>query len=588
VTNQQEGESQMNWKTEYQKWTSFTELEGSLKTELSQHEGNEKELEDRFYKSLEFGTGGMRGELGVGTNRMNIYMVRKASKGLADYISKQGTDAKTRGVAIAYDSRHQSPEFALEVAKTVGQHGIQAYLFDTLHPTPLLSFAVRYLHAFAGVVITASHNPKEYNGFKVYGPDGGQLPPKMADELIEYVNAVENELTIEAADEKDLLDKGLLVYIGEKVDQAYQKSLLGLRQNAEIIESVADELKIVFTPLHGTGNIPVRQGLENFGFRSVTIVKEQELPDADFSTVPSPNPEEHEAFTLAIGYGDKIGADILLGTDPDTDRLGVAVKDPEGNYQVLTGNQTGALMLHYLLTQKKEQNTLPENGIVIKTIVTSELGREIAKSFGIPTLDTLTGFKFIGEKIKEYETSGEHTFLFGYEESYGYLIGDFVRDKDAVQSAVFAAEVAAYYKSKGKTLYEGLLEIFDKYGYFKESLRSLTLKGKEGAEKIASILTQFRQNPLQQVAGLKVAFVEDYKTSIRTNVQTGETTSIDLPGSNVLKYFLEDGSWFCVRPSGTEPKAKFYFGVNADSLEASKKLVAKLEEDVMNAVEAML
>lgn len=578
----------MNWKTEYQKWTSFTELEGSLKAELTHHEGNEKELEDRFYKSLEFGTGGMRGELGVGTNRMNIYMVRKASKGLADYISKQGTEAKTRGVAIAYDSRHQSPEFALEVAKTVGQHGIQAYLFDTLHPTPLLSFAVRYLHAFAGVVITASHNPKEYNGFKVYGPDGGQLPPKMADELIEYVNAVENELTIEAADEKDLLDKGLLVYIGEKVDQAYQKSLLGLRQNAEIIESVADELKIVFTPLHGTGNIPVRQGLENFGFRSVTIVKEQELPDADFSTVPSPNPEEHEAFTLAIGYGDKIGADILLGTDPDTDRLGVAVKDPEGNYQVLTGNQTGALMLHYLLTQKKEQNTLPENGIVIKTIVTSELGREIAKSFGIPTLDTLTGFKFIGEKIKEYETSGEHTFLFGYEESYGYLIGDFVRDKDAVQSAVFAAEVAAYYKSKGKTLYEGLLEIFDKYGYFKESLRSLTLKGKEGAEKIASILTQFRQNPLQQVAGLKVAFVEDYKTSIRTNVQTGETTSIDLPGSNVLKYFLEDGSWFCVRPSGTEPKAKFYFGVNADSLEASKKLVAKLEEDVMNAVEAML
>jgi phosphoglucomutase len=588
VTNQQEGESQMNWKTEYQKWTSFTELEGSLKVELTQHEGNEKELEDRFYKSLEFGTGGMRGELGVGTNRMNIYMVRKASKGLADYISKQGTDAKTRGVAIAYDSRHQSPEFALEVAKTVGQHGIQAYLFDTLHPTPLLSFAVRYLHAFAGVVITASHNPKEYNGFKVYGPDGGQLPPKMADELIEYVNAVENELTIEAADEKDLLDKGLLVYIGEKVDQAYQKSLLGIRQNAEIIESVADELKIVFTPLHGTGNIPVRQGLENFGFRSVTIVKEQELPDADFSTVPSPNPEEHEAFTLAIGYGDKIGADILLGTDPDTDRLGVAVKDPEGNYQVLTGNQTGALMLHYLLTQKKEQNTLPENGIVIKTIVTSELGREIAKSFGIPTLDTLTGFKFIGEKIKEYETSGEHTFLFGYEESYGYLIGDFVRDKDAVQSAVFAAEVAAYYKSKGKTLYEGLLEIFDKYGYFTESLRSLTLKGKEGAEKIASILTQFRQNPLQQVAGLKVAFVEDYKTSIRTNVQTGETTSIDLPGSNVLKYFLEDGSWFCVRPSGTEPKAKLYFGVNADSLEASKKLIAKLEEDVMNAVEAML
>ncbi|GER67488.1 phosphomannomutase [Weizmannia acidilactici] len=577
-----------DWKTSYEKWNRFAGLDASLKEELSQVSGDEKSLEDRFYKNLEFGTGGMRGELGAGTNRMNIYTVRKASEGLANFILDQGEEAKKRGVAIAYDSRRQSPEFALETAKTLGKHDIQTYLFDSLHPTPLLSFAVRYLHAYAGVVITASHNPKEYNGYKVYGPDGGQLPPKEADELIGYVNRVENELLVEVAEEKELVEKGLLVYIGENVDKAYQEQLIKLRQNKEVIDSVADSFKIVYTPLHGTGNLPVRRGLENFGFKNVTVVKEQELPDSEFSTVVSPNPEEHAAFELAIRYGEESGADLLLGTDPDTDRLGVAVKNKEGKYQVLTGNQTGALMLHYLLTQKQRQGTLPENGVVVKTIVTSEIGRDIAKSFGIPTIDTLTGFKFIGEKIKEFEQIGAHTFLFGYEESYGYLIGDFVRDKDAVQSAVFAAEVAAYYKSQGKTLYEGLLDIFERYGYYKESLTSLTLKGKEGSEKISEILANFRANPLKEVAGIQVAALEDYQSQVRTNIQTGETSAIELPKSNVLKFFLEDGSWFCMRPSGTEPKVKFYFGVKADSLDASEKLNKRLSDEVMNLVNEML
>ncbi|MFC9573519.1 phospho-sugar mutase [Heyndrickxia sporothermodurans] len=577
----------MSWKSSYEKWSQFNDLNQELKNQLNEITGNEKELEDRFYKNLEFGTGGMRGELGVGINRMNIYTVRKAAEGLAKYIEVQGDIAKSRGVVIAYDSRHQSPEFALEVAKTVGKHGIKAYLFKELHPTPMLSFAVRYLHAYSGVVITASHNPPEYNGFKVYGQDGGQLPPKQADELVEYVNKVENELVIQVADESELVNNEILTYIGEQVDQAYLQALRSIGQDKELIQSVADSLKIVYTPLHGTGNIPVRKGLGSFGFRNVTVVKEQELPDSNFSTVTSPNPEEHAAFELAIQYGKQNDADVLIGTDPDTDRIGVAVKNHVGEYQVLTGNQLGALMLHYLLTKMKEKQTLPSNGIVIKTIVTSEIGREIAKSFGISTLDTLTGFKFIGEKIKEYEQTGEYTFLFGYEESYGYLIGDFVRDKDAVQSAVFAAEVAAYYKKQGKSLYDGLLDIFAQYGYYIESLRSLTLKGKEGTEKIAEILNTFRQNPPTEIAGLRVAAVEDYQMSERKNLLTEETTNINLPKSNVLKYYLEDGSWFCLRPSGTEPKAKFYFGVKADSMEKSQELNKKLQDDVMELVRRM-
>ncbi len=566
-----------------EKWASFQDLESNLKAQLQELQKSEKQLEDSFYKHLEFGTGGMRGELGPGINRMNIYTVRKAAQGLGKYIQEQGKEAMERGVAVAYDSRHQSPEFALEVAKVVGKLGIKSYVFEELRPTPELSYAVRHLNTFAGVVITASHNPPEYNGFKAYGEDGGQLPPEAADVIIKYVNAVENELTIEVLEEKELLDQGLLTYIGADVDAAYVEKLKTIQLN-KLPE--AEDLKIVFTPLHGTANKPVRAGLQAFGFGNVTVVKEQELPDANFSTVKSPNPEEHAAFEIAIRYGKEIDADILLGTDPDADRLGVAVKDLNGEYTVLTGNQLGALMLEYLLSEKKAKGILPENGIVIKTIVTSEIGRTIAEAYGIPTLDTLTGFKFIGEKIKEFEQTNQHTFLFGYEESYGYLIGDFVRDKDAVQSAIFAAEVAAYYKAKGMTMFEGLLEVFGKYGFYQEGLESLTLKGKDGAEQISYIMDTFRQDPISEVKGLQVVAIEDYQTSKRT--ESVKEILIDLPKSNVIKYYLEDGSWFCLRPSGTEPKAKFYFSVTSPSLEESQAKLAELKAGVMDKVQAVI
>ncbi|MCM3478755.1 phospho-sugar mutase [Caldifermentibacillus hisashii] len=574
----------MSWKEIADKWLNNESLDGDLKEQLYKLKEDEKSLEELFYKNLEFGTGGMRGEIGPGTNRMNIYTVRKASEGLAQYLLSQGEESAKRGVVISYDSRHMSPEFALEVAKTVGKHGIKSYLFSELRPTPELSFAVRHLGAAAGVMVTASHNPPEYNGYKVYGDDGGQLPPKQADALTNFVNSVEDELSIEVTGKEELLANGLLQYIGEDIDQIYLENVAKIQLNKEIVEKVGEELKIVFTPLHGTANKLVQEGLKQFGFKNVTVVKEQEHPDPNFSTVKSPNPEEHAAFELAIKYGKEIDADILLGTDPDSDRLGVAVKNAEGEYQVLTGNQTGAIMLHYLLSQKAEKGLLPENGIVLKTIVTSEIGRAIAESFGIPTFDTLTGFKFIGEKIKEYEKTGKHTFLFGYEESYGYLIGDFVRDKDAVQAAIFAAEVAAYYKAQGKSLYDALMEIFEKYSYYKEALSSLTLKGKDGAEQIANILEEFRSNPPKEIAGIRVTAVEDYKASIRKQLSNGKLNPISLPKSNVLKYFLEDGSWFCVRPSGTEPKCKFYFAVKGSSLNESEQLVNNLQQAVMEKV----
>lgn len=545
---------------------------------------DDKQAEDAFYKNLEFGTGGMRGELGPGTNRLNVYMVRKATEGLACYIEESGEEAKKKGVVVAYDSRHKSPEFALEVAKVLGQHGIKTYVFDELRPTPELSYAVRYLNAFAGIVITASHNPPEYNGYKVYGEDGGQLPPAAADKIISHMNRVENELSISVKEEQELLAEGLLTYIGAEVDVAYTEALKTIQLNRKLVEEAGKELKIVFTPLHGSGNKPVREGLKAFGFTNVKVVKEQELPDPDFSTVQSPNPEEHAAFELAIQYGKEIDADLLMATDPDADRLGVAVKDSSGEYVVLTGNQLGALMLHYLLIQKKEQGVLPENGAVVKTIVTSEIGRAIASSFGLKTFDTLTGFKFIGEKINEFEQSGDYQFQFGYEESYGYLIGDFVRDKDAVQSAVFAAEVAAYYKTQGKSLYDGLLDIFSKYGYYKESLRSITLKGKDGAEQIKKLVDAFRVNPVRELGEIDVTCIEDYQSGERVHVKEGKTESMPFPVSNVLKYHFEDGTWFTIRPSGTEPKAKFYFGVKKELLSQSEKHLRKIEQLVMERV----
>ncbi|MBH0360310.1 phospho-sugar mutase [Bacillus toyonensis] len=572
----------MNWKQEFSRWLSYAELDVELKEQLENMKQDEKKIEDSFYKNLEFGTGGMRGELGAGTNRLNVYTVRKATQGLAEFIEKLGEEAKERGVVVAYDSRHKSPEFAMEVAATLGAHGIKTYVFESLRPTPVLSFAVRHLHTVSGIVLTASHNPPEYNGYKVYGDDGGQLPPKEADELISYVNAVEDELTVEVADVEQLKADGLLHIIGQEVDDAYAAELNDVIINKEMVQKVGKDLKIVFTPLHGTSNLSVRRGLEEVGFTDVTVVKEQELPDPNFSTVKSPNPEEHAAFEYAIRDGEKIGADVLIATDPDADRLGVAVRNHDGEFQVLTGNQTGALMLDYLLSQKKENGTLPENGVVLKTIVTSEIGRTIAKAYGLDTVDTLTGFKFIGEKIKQYEESGQYEFQFGYEESYGYLIRPFCRDKDAVQSVLFACEVAAYYKSQGKTLYDGLLEVFEKYGFFREDLVSLTLKGKDGAEQIQEMMATFRENPPKEVAGLTVVAVEDYKASIVTSLQDGHKEEIHLPKSNVLKYQLEDGSWFCLRPSGTEPKIKFYFGVKDNSLQNSEQKLLTIKEDIMN------
>jgi phosphoglucomutase len=586
ITNQfqlQEGGINMSWQKTYEKWILNEQLEESLKNALKEMEENRTDLEDCFYKNLEFGTGGMRGEIGPGTNRMNTYTVRKASLGLAHFIMEQGEAAVSRGVAIAFDSRHKSPEFAMEAARTLASNGIQAYVFESLRPTPELSFAVRYLKAYCGIVITASHNPPEYNGFKVYGPDGGQLPPKEADEVIDKVNAIQDELSLTVESEADLRASGLVKIIGDEIDKVYMEQLMKISLNREAIKEMHD-LSIVFTPLHGTANNLVQEGLRRLGFTNVTVVKEQELPDPEFSTVKSPNPEEHAAFELAIEYGKKNKADILMATDPDADRVGIAVKNNAGEYEILTGNQTGALMLEYILSQRAEAGSLSTKGIVFKTIVTSELGRIIAESYGITAEDTLTGFKFIGEKIKEYEKSGEHTFLFGYEESYGSLIGDFVRDKDAVQACLMGAEMAAYYKKQGKTLYDALTDVYEKYGYYKEGLESLTLKGKAGAEQILNLLASFRAEVPTEINSQKVAVSEDYQAGVRSYIDLDKKEDISLPTSNVLKYKLADGSWFCVRPSGTEPKIKFYFGVSAKTDEKADTALASLKQSVMDMV----
>ncbi|WP_102271980.1 phospho-sugar mutase [Cytobacillus massiliigabonensis] len=571
----------MSWKMKAERWIMHNQMDKDLLSELQKLQMDEKKLEDAFYKDLEFGTGGMRGEIGAGTNRMNIYTVRKASAGLAAYIEESGTNAMKRGVVIAYDSRHMSFEFAMEAAKTLATRGIQTYVFDELRPTPELSFAVRYLQAFSGIVITASHNPPEYNGYKVYASDGAQLPPSIADLVISKVNEIENELLIDVDEEDVLKEQGLIKMIGEEVDSKYIEKLVTISENPTLSAEV--DLSIVFTPLHGTANKPVRAAFQALNYQNVKIVKEQELPDPEFSTVESPNPEEKSAFKLAIKAGKESNADLLIATDPDADRLGIAVKDQSGEYVLLTGNQTGALLLHYLLTQKKEKNALPKKGVVLKTIVTSELGRKIAASFGVDTVDVLTGFKFIAEKMKEYDETGEYTFLFGYEESYGYLIGDFARDKDAVQAAALAAEAAAFYKKRGMSLYDALIAIYKQYGCYLEGLRSLTLKGKEGAELIKQTLASFRETPLKQLGELKVVAVEDYLSGIRKE-SDGQEQVIRLPKSNVIKYIFEDETWICMRPSGTEPKIKFYFGINSPSLEDSKQKLAAIENDFMKII----
>ncbi|KSU62057.1 phosphoglucomutase [[Bacillus] enclensis] len=576
----------MNWQSAWKKWSDYVHIDQEINEQLGSLKDDEKALEDAFYKNLEFGTGGMRGEIGPGTNRMNIYTVRKASEGMARFIEQEGDGAKRRGVAIAYDSRHKSPEFAMEAAKTLATHGIQTYVFDELAPTPELSFALRYLNAFSGIVVTASHNPPEYNGYKVYGEDGAQLPPHIADAVIGKVNEVQNELEIDVKSEEELKSQGLIKMIGEEIHQSYLDHLISISETPQISKEV--DLKIVFSPLHGTALKMAERGLTALGYEHIHIVKEQAEPDPEFSTVKSPNPEDKEAFELAIRDGKEIDADILIATDPDADRLGVAVKGKDGDYVLLTGNQTGAVLMDYILSRKQEKGMIPDNGRVFKTIVTSELGREVAEHYGASVEDVLTGFKFIGEKIKQYEESGEYTFLFGYEESYGYLIGDFARDKDAVQAVLMAAEAAAYYKKQGKSLYDVLNDLYERHGYYQEGLKSLTLKGKEGAEQIQGILKKFRDEPLDEVAGLKVVSAEDYQTQQKVELATGVKTAITLPASNVLKYFLEDGSWVCLRPSGTEPKIKFYFSVIGKTQEESDKKLTSLTEDLMKKVESFI
>lgn len=539
------------------------------------------EREDAFYKQLEFGTGGMRGELGAGPNRMNIYTIRKVTAGLATYIEENGTEAKRRGVVIAYDSRHWSEEFALEAAKTLGAYGIKSYVFQEMRPTPELSFAVRYLRAYAGITITASHNPAEYNGYKVYGKDGAQLPPTASDVIVTHMNNIENKLLLKVKDERELLSLNLVSYVGENLDQVYLVYVKGLQLNND---GVKTNLHIVYTPLHGTGQTLVPQALQNVGFQHITIVNEQKNPDPNFSTLSSPNSEEAQAFQLAIQYGKEKAADLLLATDPDADRLGVAVKNNSGEYVLLTGNQMGALLLHYMLSQKQEKGVFPDNSVILKTIVTLELGRAIAEDYGVQTVDTLTGFKYIAEKIEEYKREGMKTFQFGYEESYGYLIGDFVRDKDAVQAAVMIVEAAAYYKQQGMTLYDGLTQLYETYGYYKESLTSFTLKGKDGAEQISRIVNRFREHPLTEIAGVAVEKIEDYQSRKRTNLLTAQQERMNLPSSNVLKFWLQDGSWCAIRPSGTEPKVKFYFGVKKGTYLESEERLKEVKTSVMNTV----
>lgn len=564
-----------SWEKNYNKWSTYEALDPQLKEALVKQSEDTELLEDAFYQELTFGTGGMRGILGPGTNRMNIYTVRKAIDGLAHYLLENGVNVKDRGVVVAYDSRYMSKEFAIEAAKVLGFYGIRTYVFARLRPTPLLSFAVRHLGTVAGIMITASHNPPEYNGFKIYNEDGGQITLEEANDIITYVQKMKDGLQTDVLTEEELKEKQLLQWLGKEVDDAYLEQLKTItRMNPEEIKEEKD-LSIVFTPLHGTAYHLVTEGLQQLTFEKVFVVEEQATPDPEFSTVESPNPEEAQAFQLAIAEGRKHNADLLLATDPDADRLGAAVKDQAGEYQLLTGNQLGALILDYLLMHSDP--ALLGNSRMLKTIVTSELGRAIASSYGVRTIDTLTGFKFIGEKIREYDATGEN-FIFGYEESYGYLISSFARDKDAVQAAVIASEMAHYWKEKGKTLIDALHGLYEKHGYYLEGLTSLTLDGIEGSRKIVSIMDHVRHGEIKEMGGLAVQQVEDYLSSERRDVQTNEAVeAIDLPKENVVKFILENESWACFRPSGTEPKLKCYYGVRGEQAEESKEQLAKLQ-----------
>ena len=566
----------MSWKDVVIKWEKFEGLEDYLKTQLENF--SEEEKEEAFYAPLEFGTAGMRGIVGPGINRMNIYTVRQATEGLARLIETYGEEAKKRGVAIAHDSRHFSPEFALESAKVLVKHGIKAYVFEDLRPTPELSYAVRHLHTFAGIMITASHNPAAYNGYKVYGEDGGQMPPKDADALTEFVRQVENPLAVDVVTKEELEQSALFEWIGEAVDAAYLEEIKSVSVNPALLSNTKD-LSVVYTPLHGTGLMLTKRALDQAGFTGLQIVSEQATPDGDFTTVKSPNPEEAGAFEYAIRLGEETKADVLLATDPDADRMGAAVRQPDGTYQVITGNQIAAILLDYLLFAHQKAGTLPANAAAVKSIVSSELPTVIAEHYGAKMVNVLTGFKFIAEQIKNYEETNAHTFMFGFEESYGYLVQPFVRDKDAIQAVLLLTEVAAHFKSEGKTLYDGLQALYEKYGYFLEKTISVTVQGLEGPAKIKALLDGLRKEVPSNFGGIKVAVAQDFAVNQQVDSQ-GVTSEIGLPTSNVLKYILEDGSWIAVRPSGTEPKIKFYMGVKATTQEEAEEKLAKFQKDL--------
>ena len=576
----------MNYKETYQEWLSNPYFDEDTKKELTAIENDENEIKERFYADLAFGTAGLRGIIGAGINRMNIYVVRKATQGLADYILEQGTDKKR--VAIAFDSRHMSPEFADEAARTLAANGIKAFIFESLRPTPELSFAVRHLDCIAGINVTASHNPPQYNGYKVYWEDGAQFTDPHASGVTAKVNAITDISTCKTMSKEDAVTAGLYEVIGKEVDDAYIAEVEKQVINQASIDEMASKLKIVYTPLHGTGNLPVRRVLDDLGFKNVYVVPEQELPDSEFTTVGYPNPENPAVFELAIKLAEKIDADIILGTDPDCDRVGAVVKTKDGSYTVLTGNMTGTLICNYICSQKAKLGTLPKNGALVSTIVSSEMTKAIAKKYNLAYFDVLTGFKYIGEKIKEFEQTGDYQYVFGFEESYGCLSGTYARDKDAVVASLLICEMAAYYKSRGMSLYDGLMELYDTYGVYKEIIHSITLKGIEGIENMKKIMDTLRKDAPSEIAGVKVTETRDYLEDKIVDVATGKVSPTNLPKSNVLYFTLADDTWFCVRPSGTEPKIKIYFGTKADTVENAEKKIATAQDGIMKVVNSVL
>lgn len=568
----------MNYQENYKKWLNSPVLSEEDKAELKSIENNEKEVEERFYRELEFGTAGMRGILGIGTNRMNIYNVRRASKGVADYVNSRGKEATEAGVLIGYDTRHFSREFAEETAKVLAYEGIHVYLFPIVHSVPEVSFGIRELKCAAGVMITASHNPKEYNGYKVYGPDGGQLPPDAADVVVKSIDSYDVFDDVKFISLDEAKEKNLLTIPGKELDEKFIETVMTQQQNPEAVKEVADTFKLIYTPFHGTGSRPIKEVLNRMGFKNVLVVKEQDTEDGSFPTVESPNPENKEGFTIAIEMAKENDVDVIIGTDPDCDRVGIVVRDADGIYRTLTGNQTGALLVEYILRSKKEKGILPDNGVVIKTIVTTELAAAIAHSYGMEVMNVLTGFKYIGEKMTEFSQTGEHTYLIGFEESYGYLVGTHARDKDGVVASMLIAEMAAYYKTKGMSLYEALQDIYKKYGYYAERTVSFTMPGKDGMEKMSALLNDMRTNPPAKAAGMDIVVYTDYETQLVKDTKGNISAIKGLPKSNVLKYNLSDEkTYFIIRPSGTEPKIKLYMGTFADDFEAAEKIIDKVQ-----------